>query len=180
MIKKLILTFIMTVFCIVGCTTPSTLTPIADKPNKHYEGTAQIFIAVEGTDDRKVRHIEIGTQEEEGYEIYFHKEKTKVGEGFIVLEIPTPSHNVFIQEYSLTGMYGCSRGRAGYGESVYKVPLVEKNKIYFLGTISTSMNTTYQEIPEELLEEAQTKYHYKQPQQKKNTSSFFRSKIDLN
>lgn len=43
---------------------------------KHLTGEATALIALGGTDDREVRHIEIMTDEEpEDYEIYFHDKK---------------------------------------------------------------------------------------------------------
>ena len=170
--------FIILSFLTISCGTPSTLTPIADTPNNIYQGTATILIAVEGTDEREVRHIEIGTQEEEGYEIYFHHKK--VGEGFIILKIPTPSTNVYISEYSLTGMYGCSRGKDGYGRGVNRIPRIVEGKIYFIGTINTSMNTTYKEMPKKLIKESKEKYHYNYIEDDvKKKNSLFKSHITL-
>ena len=142
----------------LGCTN-SSLTPISNAKASNYSGEVTILIAVDGTDSREVRHIEIMTDEEpEGYEIYFHDKK--IGEGFIAVTLPTPSTHVRLSEYSLTGMYGCSRGKAGYGSGDKVLSKVFNGKTYFLGTINTSMNTMYKEMPEDLLKEAKEKYHY--------------------
>jgi hypothetical protein len=146
--------------------------------SENYVGQATILIAVDGTDDRQVRHIEIMTDEEpEGFSIYFHD--NKVGEGFIPITLPTPSSNVRLSEYSLTGMYGCSRGKAGYGYGDKIVPKIFTGKSYFLGTINTSMNTMYKEMPEELFNEAKVKYNYKVHGSDLKNKSSFHSNIKL-
>jgi len=157
-IKILSLTFLVSIFAFIGCTS-SSLTPVTNAKNTNYTGKAKILIAVDGTDDRKVRHVEIMTKEEaEGYEIYFHK--NKVGEGFIVINLPTPSTNVRLSEYSLTGIYGCSRGKSGYGYGDKILSKITHGKSYFLGTINTSMNTMYKSMPKELIKVSKTKYNY--------------------
>ena len=171
------LSLVISPFFVLSCGTPSTLTPIADVAEKSYSGTAKLLIAVDGTDDREVRHIEIGTAEEEGYEIYFHDKK--VGEGFIVLDIPVPSTDVHIQEYSLTGVYGCSRGKAGYGFGYKSIARVLRGKTYFLGTINTSMNTTYKEMPESLVDEAKEKHNYRVKDSDREQEDVFKSRISL-
>jgi hypothetical protein len=156
--KSFLLLTSLTALFFTGCTN-SSLTPISNAKASNYSGEATILIAVDGTDSREVRHIELGTKEEtEGYEIYFHDKK--YSEGFIVLTLPTPSSEVRLVEYSLTGMYGCSRGKAGYGYGTKVLPKIENGKTYFLGTINTSMNTMYKEMPEELYNEAKSDYHY--------------------
>jgi len=152
------LSLFYTAVILAGCT-PSTITPVSNADLSRYSGEATILIAVDGRDDRKVRHLELATKEEpEGYEIYFHD--TKKGHGFIVLTLPAPSSDLYLKEYSLTGMYGCSRGKAGYGSGSKHIPHIKKNKTYFLGTINTSMNTTYNEMPKSLRQEAREKYGY--------------------
>ena len=154
--KFLYIPFIL--FILFGCTN-SSLTPISNASVKNYNGEAKVLVAVEGTDGRTVRHIEIYTEEEPlGYEVYFHD--TKVSDGFIAINLPTPSTHVRLKEYSLTGHYGCSRGKAGYGSGVKIIPKITKGNTYFLGTINTSMNTMYDEMPEPLMKEAKSKYHY--------------------
>jgi len=162
---------------IVGCTN-SSLTPISNATASNYRGEAQLLIAVDGTDDRKIRHIEIGTEEEpEGFEIYFHD--NKIGEGFIAINIPTPSTNVYIKEYSLTGHYGCSRGKAGYGSGSKTIKKIVQDKVYFLGTINTSMNTMYNEMPTELMTESKRKYHYIPQSSDIEKKNIFKSHIRL-
>jgi hypothetical protein len=150
--------FILSSMLFLGCA-PSSITPISNANKALYSGEAQLLIAVDGTDGRAVRHIEVYSDEEPlGYEVYFHD--TKVSDGFIAINIPTPSTNVRLKEYSLTGHYGCSRGKAGYGSGTKTIPKVTNNHTYFLGTINTSMNTMYDEMPESLMKEAKSKYHY--------------------
>ena len=168
-------TFMALIF--TGCTN-SSLKPISNAKASNYKGEATILIAVDGTDNREVRHIEIGTNEEpEGYEIYFHDKK--YSEGFISVTIHTPSTNVRLAEYSLTGMYGCSRGKAGYGYGTKVLPKIENGKTYFLGTINTSMNTMYKEMPDELLKEAKNKYNYIPHGTDIENKSRFKSNIKL-
>jgi len=161
----------------MGCTN-SSLTPISNAKAENYSGEAKVLIAVDGTDDREVRHIEIMTEEEpEGYEIYFHDKK--VSEGFIAVTLPTPSTHVRLSEYSLTGMYGCSRGKAGYGFGTKVLIKILNGKSYFLGTINTSMNTMYKEMPNELIKEAKSKYHYTAHGTDIKKGSSYKSKIKL-
>ncbi len=149
---------ILSLFLFTACT-PSTLTPKRGTTAKHYPGEATILIAVDGSDDRKVRYLWLVTREEpDGYEIYFHDEKK--GHGFIELKIPAPAHDLFLQEYSLTGMYGCSRGKAGYGRGSKHIAVIKPGTTYFLGTINTSMNTVYNEMPKQLQKEAKSRYGY--------------------
>ena len=156
--KKYLLFAVSIVLIFTGCTN-SSLKPISNAKASNYSGEATILIAVDGTDSREVRHIELGTKEEpEGFEIYFHDKK--YSEGFIVVTLPIPSTQVRLAEYSLTGMYGCSRGKAGYGYGTKVLPKIENAKTYFLGTINTSMNTMYKEMPDELMKEAKEKYNY--------------------
>ena len=172
--------FILIIFlplAFLGCTNNS-LTLVSNTTGENYKGEAELLIAVDGTDHRKVRHIEISTDEEpQGYEIYFYK--NKIGEGFIAIKIPTPSTNIRVKEYSLTGMYGCSRGKAGYGSGSKSIATVSQGKTYFLGTINTSMNTMYNEMPEELLKEAKYKYNYTPYGEDFAKTSRFRSHISL-
>ena len=174
--KYIFLSLFLGLFLCIGCT-PSSITPISNANQKNYTGKAQLLIAVEGTDGRAVRHVEIYTDEEPlGYEIYFHDKK--VSHGLIAITLPTPSTHVRIKEYSLTGYYGCSRGKAGYGSGSTTIAKVTQNNTYFLGTINTSMNTTYNEMPTTLIEEAKSKYHYITEDKKmKNHSNLFKSHI---
>ncbi|RRS32629.1 MAG: hypothetical protein P794_00790 [Epsilonproteobacteria bacterium (ex Lamellibrachia satsuma)] len=157
-IKLALITGMFLSLFFTGCT-PDTLTPVSNSSGNTYKGKALILIAVDGSDERKVRHIEIATAEEpEGYEMYFHDKK--ISEGFIAVTLPTTSTNVRLKEYSLTGHYGCSRGKAGYGSGSKSIPKITAGKTYFLGTINTSMNTMYNEMPAPLVQEAKTKYNY--------------------
>ena len=157
MLFKNIFFFIFVLF-FIGCTN-SSLKPFSNAKADNYSGEATVLIAVEGTKDRKVRHIEIMTEEEsEGYSIYFHEKK--ISEGFIALTLPTPSTNVRLSEYSLTGMYGCSRGKEGYGSGDKILPKIENGKSYFLGTIYTRMNSMYKDMPKKYYKEAKEKYNY--------------------
>ena len=145
-------------FLFVGCA-PDSITPISNVNKAHYSGKTKVLIAVTGDDERAVRHIEIYTAEEPlGYEIYFHD--NKVSHGFIAITLPTPSSDVRIKEYSLTGHYGCSRGKAGYGSGSKTIAHITDNHTYFLGTIDTGMNTSYNEMPTSLIKEAKTKHNY--------------------
>jgi len=176
MVIKIILVSLGTLF-FVGCTN-SSLTPLSNANSANYSGEATVLVAVDGTDNREVRHIEIMTDEEpEGYEIYFHDKK--VGEGFIAVTLPTPSTHVRLAEYSLTGMYGCSRGKAGYGSGDKILSKIVQGKSYFLGTINTSMNTMYKEMPEELYKEAKNTYNYTPQGSDIKNSSRFSSNIKL-
>ena len=163
-------------FFFLGCTN-SSLKPISQS-SKIYEGEATLLVAVDGTDGRAIRHIVIGTNEEPlGYEVYFHDKK--IEEGLISITIPTPSTNVHVSEYSLTGMYGCSRGKAGYGKGSKSIATIHSGTSYFLGTINTSMNTTYNEMPDELIKEAKTKYNYTAKGKDIAKNSMFKSRISL-
>ncbi|GEM_PF-4991691 len=123
------------------------------------KNVATILIAVEGNKERAVRHLVIGTNEAPlDYELYFHDKK--ISEGFIAVKIPAPSSNIQFKEYSLSGHYGCSRGKAGYGSGSKTITKVTAGKSYFLGTINTDMNTVYNEMPSKLMPEAKSKYHY--------------------
>lgn len=176
MLKHFYIPLIGTLF-FLGCTN-SSLTPISNAKASNYSGEATILIAVDGTDSREVRHIEIMTDEEpEGYEIYFHDKK--IGEGFIAVTLPTPSTHVRLSEYSLTGMYGCSRGKAGYGSGDKVLSKVFNGKTYFLGTINTSMNTMYKEMPEELYQEAKSTYHYTPKGTDIKNNTMFKSTLSL-
>jgi len=159
MISRYPATLSLAVGLLLSACTPSTLTPVSNADMRRYQGKATLLIAVDGRDDRKVRHLELSTAEEpEGYEIYFHDEKK--GHGLISLQIPAPSHDLYLKEYSLTGMYGCSRGKAGYGSGGKHIDTLLPGKTYFLGTINTGMNTTYKEMPLSLRKEAKEKYGY--------------------
>jgi len=161
----------------IGCTN-SSLRPLSNAKASNYSGEATVLIAVDGIDSREVRHVEIMTDEEsEGFEIYFHDKK--IGEGFIPVTLPTPSTHVRLAEYSLTGMYGCSRGKEGYGYGTKVLPKILKGKTYFLGTINTSMNTMYEEMPEELINEAKETYQYKAHGSDLKKKSSFTSNIKL-
>lgn len=171
------LTLILSSLSFISCTN-SYLTPISSSHNTHYTGKATILIAVDGTDNRKVRHIEIMSKEEpEGYEIYFHD--NKISEGFIAITLPTPSTDVHLSEYSLTGVYGCSRGKDGYGYGNKILPNIVNNKSYFLGTINTSMNTMYKEMPKLLIKEAKSTYNYKAQDTDIEKKTMFKSNIKL-
>ena len=141
-----------------GCT-PDTLTPVSNADRSHYKGEALVLVAVDGDGKRAVRHIEVATNEEPlGYEIYFHDRKPD--KGFIELKLPAPGSSVRLKEYSLTGHYGCSRGKAGYGSGSKSIAKIHSGKTYFLGTINTDMNTVYNEMPKALIQEAKKKYNY--------------------
>lgn len=168
--------FSFILFCL-GCTS-SSLKPLSNAKAANYSGEATVLIAVDGTDDRKVRHIEISTNEEpDGFEIYFHD--NKIGEGFIPVTLPTPSTNIRLSEYSLTGVYGCSRRKAGYGSGDKVLPKIENGKSYFLGTIYTSMNSMYKEMPQKYYKEAKEKYHYTPHGTDIENKSAFKSTIEL-
>jgi hypothetical protein len=176
MSRNIIFTIFLSLF-FLGCTNNS-LTLLPNATGKNYKGEAKLLVAVDGTDEREVRHIEISTDEEpEGYEIYFNEKK--IGEGFIVITLPTPSTNVTLKEYSLTGMYGCSRGKAGYGSGSKTIAQVNDGETHFLGTINTSMNTMYNAMPEELLKESKSKYNYVPHGADFGKSSRFKSHIRL-
>ena len=160
-----------------GCT-PDTLTPISNADKSHYVGQALVLIAVDGEGKRAVRHIEVVTNEEPlGYEVYFHDKKPD--KGFIELKIPTPSSNVQLKEYSLSGHYGCSRGKAGYGSGSKSIAKIHNGKTYFLGTINTDMNTVYNEMPKALIQKAKKKYNYTAKGTDIPKSSHFQSNLSL-
>ena len=142
------------------------------------KNTATVLIAVDGDKARAVRHLVIGTNEAPlDYELYFHEKK--ISKGFIAVKIPAPSTNITLKEYSLSGHYGCSRGKSGYGSGSKNIAKVIVGRSYFLGTINTDMNTVYNEMPKKLMGEAKKKYHYTahgEDIEKKNT---FRSHISL-
>jgi len=155
MISRYPATLSLAVGLLLSACTPSTLTPVSNADMRRYQGKATLLIAVDGRDDRKVRHLELSTAEE------------PEGHGLISLQIPAPSHDLHLKEYSLTGMYGCSRGKAGYGSGGKHIDTLLKHidtllpgKTYFLGTINTGMNTTYKEMPLSLRKEAKEKYGY--------------------
>lgn len=176
MFKNMMFIIFLT-FIFLGCANNSP-NLVTNATGTNYQGEAELLIAVDGTDDRKVRHIEISSDEEpEGYEIYFND--NKIGEGFIAIIIPTPSTNVRVKEYSLTGMYGCSRGKAGYGSGSKSIAKITQGNTYFLGTINTSMNTMYNEMPKVLLKEAKLKYNYTPHGEDLAKSTRFRSNISL-
>ncbi len=146
-------------YILSGCSETTVITPTSNAEAHHYSGKALVLVAVDGDGKRGVRHIELSTKEEStGYEVYFHDVQPK--KGFITIEIPTPSSTLRLKEYSLSGHYGCSRGKAGYGYGVKVIPKVENGKHYFLGTINTNMNTVYNEMPAALIQEAKSKYRY--------------------
>ena len=162
---------------LTGCT-PDTLTPVSNASPDRYTGKATILIAVAGDGKRAVRHIEVVTKEEPlGYEIYFHDRKPD--KGFIELKIPTPSSNVRLKEYSLSGHYGCSRGKAGYGSGSKTIAKISSGKTYFLGTINTDMNTVYNEMPKALVKEAKGKYNYTAKGEDIPKTSRFHSNLSL-
>ncbi|AKF24817.1 hypothetical protein YH65_05025 [Sulfurovum lithotrophicum] len=162
---------------LTGCT-PDTLTPVSNADRSYYKGDALILIAVDGDGKRAVRHIEVVTKEEPlGYEIYFHDRKPD--KGFIELKIPTPSSNVRLKEYSLSGHYGCSRGKAGYGSGSKIIAKISSGKTYFLGTINTDMNTVYNEMPKALVKEAKKKYNYTAKGEDIPKTSRFQSNLSL-
>lgn len=171
--------FFLCLSCLLftGCTN-SSLKPFNQTNIGKYSGEATVLIAVKGTEDRKVRHIEIMSKEEaEGYSIYFHKHK--ISEGFIAVTLPTPSTNVRLSEYSLTGMYGCSRGKDGYGYGNKVLSKIEDGNSYFLGTIYTAMNSMYKEMPKSYYKEAKEKYHYTPHGTDIKKTSSFKSKLKL-
>ena len=123
------------------------------------KNSATVLIGVDGNKKRAVRHLVIGTHEAPlDYELYFHDKK--ISEGFIAVKIPVPSTNITLKEYSLSGHYGCSRGKAGYGSGRKSLEKIIAGKTYYLGTINTDMNTVYNEMPKRLITEAKKKYHY--------------------
>ena len=139
---------------------------------------ATVLIAVDGDKERAVRHLVIGTNEAPlDYELYFHEKK--VNEGFIAVKIPAPSSNIQLKEYSLSGHYGCSRGKAGYGSGSKIIAKVTAGKSYFLGTINTDMNTVYNEMPTKLMKEAKSKYHYSAHGQDIEKKTKFKSHISI-
>jgi len=170
-------TLFLALLFLTGCT-PDTLTPVSNANPDRYKGKATILIAVDGDGKRAVRHIEVVTKEEPlGYELYFHDKKPE--KGFIELKIPTPSSKVRLKEYSLSGHYGCSRGKAGYGSGSKTIAKISRGKTYFLGTINTDMNTVYNEMPKALVKEAKKKYNYTAKGEDIPKTSRFQSNLSL-
>lgn len=160
-----------------GCT--ETTVQLA-KPNiqTNNHNSAVILIGVDGDKKRAVRHVVIGTKEsKEDYKIYFHDKK--ISEGFIAFNIPAPSSKIILKEYSLSGHYGCSRGKAGYGLGSKIISKVLAGKTYYLGTINTDMNTVYDEMSPKLIKEAKQKYNYKAHGTDLPQSNAFRNHISI-
>jgi len=170
--------FFLTVALLLSACAKNTV-ELAD-PDMKTSGkyVATVLIAVDGDKDRAVRHLVIGTNEAPlDYELYFHDKK--INEGLIAVKIPAPSSNIQLKEYSLSGHYGCSRGKAGYGSGSKTIPKVTAGKSYFLGTINTDMNTVYNEMPKKLMGEAKTKYHYIAHGQDIEKKTKFKSHLSL-
>ncbi len=168
---------LLSTLLLMGCAT-NTATPVTDETKTLYKGEALLLLAIDGTQTRGVRFIEIASNEaSQGYEIYFHDKKPT--KGFIGIKIPAPSTNVYVKEYSLSGHYGCSRGKAGYGSGSKHIATVVRGKTYFLGTVNTSMNTMYNEMPKALISEAKSKYNYKVHSKDIIKSTTFKSNISL-
>jgi len=169
--------FLTAALLLSACTnnTVELADPDMKNPSKN---AATVLIAVDGDKDRAVRHLVIGTNEAPlDYELYFHDKK--ISEGFIAVKIPAPSTNIRLKEYSLSGHYGCSRGKAGYGSGSKSIPKVTAGKSYFLGTINTDMNTVYNEMPNKLMHEAKSKYHYIPHGEDIEKKTKFKSRISL-
>ena len=146
--------------------------------NSTHKNEATLLIGVDGDKKRAVRHLVIGTNEEPlDYELYFHEKK--ISEGFIAVKIPAPSTNIQLKEYSLSGHYGCSRGKAGYGSGSKTIGFIEKNKIYYLGTINTDMNTVYNEMSPQLIKKAKQKFNYSAHGTDIPKSNTFRSHLSI-
>ena len=142
----------------------------------HYQGEATVLVGVEGHGKRALRHLEISTAEApEGYAIYFHDKKPS--HGLVAVKVKAPSTHVRLSEYSLTGFYGCSRGKLGYGYGADEIARVEPGKTYFLTTVNTAMNTTYAELSRDLAKEAKMQYGYSGIKREK--SHRFKSHIEL-
>jgi len=160
-----------------ACTTNTV--ELADPDMKtSSKNTATVLLAVDGDKERAVRHLVIGTNEAPmDYELYFHEKK--ISEGFIAVKIPAPSTNITLKEYSLSGHYACSRGKAGYGSGSKSIAKVTAGKSYFLGTINTGMNTVYNEMPAKLMKEAKSTYHYTAKGEDIAKKTRFKSNISL-
>lgn len=168
---------LLSALLLIGCAT-NTATPVTDASKILYKGEALLLVAIDGTQTRGVRFIEIASNEaSQGYEIYFHDKKPT--KGFIGIKIPAPSTDVYVKEYSLSGHYGCSRGKAGYGSGSKHIAKITDGKSYFLGTINTSMNTMYNEMPKELIFEAKSKYNYTVHGKDLTKNATFKSNISL-
>ena len=175
---SILVIFLFVSYLLTGCAKNTVVTPQSNASSDRYNGEALVLVAVDGDGKRGVRFIELSSAEEKtGYEIYFHDVQPKFG--FITIKLPAPSTHVRIKEYSLSGHYGCSRGKAGYGYGVKVLPKVTKGKSYFLGTINTDMNTVYNEMPEKLIPEAKQKYHYRAHGEDLPKKQCFRSKVSL-
>ena len=174
--KNTLILLLSTLF-ISACTTNTV--ELADPNMKTSEkNTATVLIAVDGDKARAVRHLVIGTNEAPlDYELYFHEKK--ISEGFIAVKIPAPSTNITLKEYSLSGHYGCSRGKSGYGSGSKSIAKVLAEKSYFLGTINTDMNTVYNEMPVKLVKEAKKTYNYNARGEDIAKKSRFKSNISL-
>ena len=174
---KNILFFLTTALLLASCTNNTVELADPDMKTANKE-VATVLIAVDGDKKRAVRHLVIGTNEAPlDYELYFHDKK--INEGFIAVKIPAPSSNIQLKEYSLSGHYGCSRGKAGYGSGSKTIPKVTAGKSYFLGTINTDMNTVYSEMPTKLMGEARSKYHYSPHGQDIEKKTKFKSHISI-
>ncbi len=162
-----------------GCSATGTESIVPSKDSKAgYKGDAIILIAVEGHGKRAVRHVRISTQKaKNGYAVFFHDKKPS--KGFIVVKVHAPDSHVKLTEYSLSGYYGCSRGKRGYGYAIEEIPQVLPGKTYFLTTINTSMNTTYAQMPDALKQEARSHYHLARLPKEKNQEAYFKSTIVL-
>ncbi|KYJ86002.1 hypothetical protein [Sulfurovum riftiae] len=142
-----------------ACTTNTVELADPDTMTSGSKNTATVLIGVDGSKERAVRHLVIGSNEAPlDYELYFHDKK--ISEGFIAVKIPAPSTNITLKEYSLSGHYGCSRGKAGYGSGSKSIAKIVPGRTYYLGTINTDMNTVYNEMPKKLINEAKRKYNY--------------------
>ena len=171
------LLLLTTVLLLSACTKNTVELADPDKASSD-KNVATVLIAVDGNKERAVRHLVIGTNEASlDYELYFHEKK--INEGFIAVKIPAPSTNVQLKEYSLSGHYGCSRGKAGYGSGSKTLEKVTAGKSYFLGTINTNMNTVYNEMPTKLISEAKSKYHYHAHGQDLEKKRKFKSRISI-
>ena len=174
--KNTFLLLLSTLF-FIACTTNTV--ELADPNMKtSAKNTATVLIAVDGDKERAVRHLVIGTNEAPlDYELYFHEKK--ISEGFIAVKIPAPSTNITLKEYSLSGHYGCSRGKAGYGSGSKNITKITAGKSYFLGTINTDMNTVYNEMPTKLVKEARSTYNYTAKGKDITKTSRYKSNISL-
>ncbi len=174
--KHRLLLLLVTLF-FTACT--SNTVELADPDMKtSAKDIATVLIAVDGDKERAIRHLVIGSNEAPlDYELYFHEKK--ISEGFIAVKIPAPSSNIILKEYSLSGHYGCSRGKAGYGSGSKSISKILPGKSYFLGTINTDMNTVYNEMPAKLMTEAKSKYNYTPHGEDIEKKQHFKSHIAL-